>query len=351
MPNERDEEIKFPLAGVEVSGEFGTQRPGTTPRGLNVRVCDAIAFRLRGGSRHGTTKLLSDRISGANMLQHLNVIVDPTTEALLPDYPLGATTTSDPSTNNGSTRNPGRTIPQGGSLVQPTRQLRPPETTTLALEESGYTGFASSAAERTHTLTGIPASGELVLAIVGTNDNATGTTVTVTDGAGNAFTQVGNYVRNEGLAGIEDTLSLWRRTSAGAADDQSIKVLPSAGVSGMVIGHMVWSGQNATPLGTSVENFEDYGAPTDPMDTTNFTIPTTGDAAIGIFFATLSPDSVTPNAGYTLEINKDSGVADASDTQLYVTYKLNCTAGNEQATALFAGGADAYSAIGVAIKD
>ncbi len=136
------QEVPFPLSGVDVSGEFGVQRPGTCADAANVRATDPILERNRGGSRHGLAKYPSDQLpSGANPSQFLGQLVVLSQDYLLqafqdfdPDF------ISDPSTNNLTTRNPaGRKVPPLGSGVQLNRNLPRNPRRQLALVPSATT--------------------------------------------------------------------------------------------------------------------------------------------------------------------------------------------------------------------
>ncbi len=115
MSQEAQIGMLFPLQGVELSCEFGRQPPLTTPVGNNVRAFDQLAEKERGGSRPGLSKFLNGTVNGISVVQHLTVLIDPTTPALAADvgsYP-------DPSTNNLKTRNTGRLLREGGSGNRP----------------------------------------------------------------------------------------------------------------------------------------------------------------------------------------------------------------------------------------
>lgn len=141
MPDEA-QELPFPLAGVDVSCEVDRQTPRTTPLGVNVRACDPGTLRMRGAARAGLTKLVDETVSGAVgfPVQHLNVIVDPTVDALLTTFELWDAPgtggprdgVDDPSTNNAAggdtdpdnplVRNPRRRVRPGGSGIQINRR-------------------------------------------------------------------------------------------------------------------------------------------------------------------------------------------------------------------------------------
>jgi len=71
--------IVFPLGGIDLSRGFQQQKPGTTPKGINVRGFDAGTNRMRGGSRPGLTPVLgvgsTDQVAGFFRIQSLSVIV------------------------------------------------------------------------------------------------------------------------------------------------------------------------------------------------------------------------------------------------------------------------------------
>ncbi len=127
--NESLEDLPFPLRGVNLIKEFEAQPQGTTPTGVNVRAYETLTQRNRGGSRPGLTEYIESTVLGfPSLIQHLNIIVDPTTAALLNDdgNPGGPDTVNDPSTSNLSQRIPtGQTrhVRKGGSGVQPNHKL------------------------------------------------------------------------------------------------------------------------------------------------------------------------------------------------------------------------------------
>ncbi len=120
---------EFPLGGIVLSSEFELQPGGTTLVGNNVRSYEPQTMRARGGSRPGLVEYIPVQVSGPNLIQHLNYVVDPQAQALMTsDDPLG--TIPDPSTNNNAAglgpREPGgapRLVPVGGSGVAPNRNV------------------------------------------------------------------------------------------------------------------------------------------------------------------------------------------------------------------------------------
>lgn len=118
--------VDFPLSGIDVSGEVGQQRPGTTPVGVNVRATDPILERNRGGSRHGLTKFPLPQVpAGAQVIQYVGQLVILDASHLIAAFEeYQPSFIPDASTNNLTTRNPaGRANPQFGSGVGLNRNL------------------------------------------------------------------------------------------------------------------------------------------------------------------------------------------------------------------------------------
>lgn len=119
--------MPFPRFGIDVSASPSEQPNLTSPDMVNVRFWDPATGRGKGANRPGISRLLPrvpvpDNGNFHFLIQHLAVVVDPTTEGLLDnfDYP-GANFTDDPSSGP---RNPGRRIRTGGWARQPNRNRR-----------------------------------------------------------------------------------------------------------------------------------------------------------------------------------------------------------------------------------
>lgn len=76
-------ELVFPLQGINLATEFELQPGGTTPIGVNVRGYEAMTLRMRGGSRAGLVQYIPATVNGVALVQHLNILIDPT------EAPLG----------------------------------------------------------------------------------------------------------------------------------------------------------------------------------------------------------------------------------------------------------------------
>lgn len=85
-------DLFFPINGTDVSIELEQQTSDTTPLGVNVRAFEPTTQRARGGSRAGLgqyipEQLPHDYVSGSRVIQHLQVIVDPSAQALGASFP------------------------------------------------------------------------------------------------------------------------------------------------------------------------------------------------------------------------------------------------------------------------
>lgn len=76
-------ELLFPLHGQNSQTEFQLQPDGTTPIAINVRSIDPVEHRNRGASRPGIRKYVNQKLGLFSLIQHLNIIVDPTIDATL----------------------------------------------------------------------------------------------------------------------------------------------------------------------------------------------------------------------------------------------------------------------------
>lgn len=138
------ESLPFPLHGLNLIREFETQPAGTTVQAVNMRGQDPLELRQRGGSRPGMAKYIDSQVLGvASTIQHLDVVVDPTTEALLSDDDTGAIV--DPSTSNLRRRIPvgqTRRLRSGGSGRQPNRNRPRIALTITILDQSKAYGVS-----------------------------------------------------------------------------------------------------------------------------------------------------------------------------------------------------------------
>lgn len=137
--SEKLEDLTFPMLGVDVSTEIERQRAGTTPVGTNVRGLDPFQRRARGGSRPGLSRYIDEALP--SYIQHLNLIVDPTTAALISDEDEGDL--DDPSTSVHKRRMPlgqQRRLRAGGSGRQPNIKRPRPHLTITANNQTKNQG-------------------------------------------------------------------------------------------------------------------------------------------------------------------------------------------------------------------
>ena len=230
-------DMPFPLSGQNVAGEFGAPPGMTAVKGVNCRGFDPIARRLRGGSRPGLTKFLPVTPAGTHLIQHLDVIVDPTVDALPADFSDADATYPDPTD---PARNPyGRLVRAGGSGVGLLRH-KPPTPGRFVQKQST---FVSTTSLGVNTSTGSVAfdnpvtAGNLVVVAVryspGSSCTPTFAAAGVTDTAGTAYAKAAEG-RSSTVApsaavifygivpvtgGGADTVTVTVTTDGGPADD------------------------------------------------------------------------------------------------------------------------------------
>jgi hypothetical protein len=194
------EEMPFPIHGISLLTEFGSQTPGTTPIGKNVRAFETLTQRNRGGSRPGLAEYINSPIDGVggHVIQHLNVIVDPTTDAVLDDF-SGTPFVTDPSTNNLSVRNPppARHVRPGGGAGQPNRNKKKPKT-PIKLEQ---TASDFNDVQDGSLAFGVNVKvGDLIVVVAMIYSPTANTTndpldVAITDSQGNSYTEIASVHR------------------------------------------------------------------------------------------------------------------------------------------------------------
>lgn len=197
-------DIPFPLSGQNVAGEFGAPPGMTAVKGVNCRGYDPIARRLRGGSRPGLTKFLPVATpAGTHLIQHLDVIVDPTVDALPADFDNTGPTPTYPDPTEAA-RNPfGRLVRYGGSGVGLLRHK--PATPGRFVQKQST--FVSDSAQGTSSTSGGVAfdspvtAGNLIVVTVryATQGSNTPTFHPPTDTAGTAYAKAAEAV--SGLPG------------------------------------------------------------------------------------------------------------------------------------------------------
>ncbi len=257
-------DLSFPNAGVDLKGEFEQQRDGTTALGRNVRSYAAIMQRGRGGSRPGLEQYVPQQVSGPNLIQHLNYIVDPTSAALLTNFdPLDTFAPSigvgigfqpfpgpgsgfvldgagfpiivpsiQPVTPGGGFQMPnGFFTRTGGNGIQPNKSTGTLSTRMIQFRQVATADTVGPVASLTISLTNAVALGSTLLVCVLIGDqsfpasSADGTAI-VTDSFGVSYQQVNNYVGPNIESGLSsnDYLSMWLGNSGAHAGANTITV-------------------------------------------------------------------------------------------------------------------------------
>lgn len=122
MENEEYIDISFPLKGMDVSGPYSEQRPGTTAMGVNVRGTDPILERDRGGSRVGLIKYPNDQVpAGSFPIQHVTTFV-----VFDPNFLLPAFEDFEPDFVNNDPNFPDFWYPPGGNGFTPQQGMPQP---------------------------------------------------------------------------------------------------------------------------------------------------------------------------------------------------------------------------------
>lgn len=274
MPPEKPTEVLFPVAGLNVATSYGQQPKGTTPTGVNVRAFESLANRGRGGSRCGLSQFLPVTTpAGDFLIQHMNVIVDPQSPALLAggEFPPGTVPIPDPDAG----RYPTRLIRPGGDGVQLNRALN----RSQAPEGIGFARFTSGGSDTAGTFDN---GGSFVLGTVGamstiivyveTDSADSGATATVVDGDAVAYTMLDSVEQSYTRTDPETEtrylkMSVWVLTATGTVGNNTVTVTtniaegatgsPRANLTGME-----FTGVDRTgPTGDTTTSAFDSGAP------------------------------------------------------------------------------------------
>lgn len=221
------ESYPFPVRGIELSTAFDMQPVDSTPAGVNVRTVDSEADRSRGGSRPGLSKFLADRPGGnISLIQHLAVVVDPTTLAMLDNYdepadlpgiddpssdgnggPYGGLT---PSKGGNAGRNPGRRVRTGGSGRQSNKNRFRSSSRIVYRQAAGGFSSPNVFTARSVQLDNTVNKGNLLVLFAYTQRAGAATPgfspLTVSDSLGSLWERAGNYID---LPGGDIRISMW----------------------------------------------------------------------------------------------------------------------------------------------
>lgn len=241
MPSdERFLEWTYPVAGIDRQEEFQEQPALTTAVAKNVRAFESLSDRGRGGSRPGISKYLADTVpSGAHLIQHLKVIVDP--QGPLTGLSFGPTDTTTNDTSDG-----GRAVLDDGT----TRKLRVGGSGYYTHPEADQTPGSSSDnpislrqfkkaetnGDATVTLDSEPLENSVLVVAVrlirNSTENVLDAGMDVQNNGGAGFARIGEGEADDGyLRGhntdldTEYVLSAWTKTATASANDQNIRIL------------------------------------------------------------------------------------------------------------------------------
>lgn len=359
MPeNDKLTEVEFPGGGIDRTGEFQEQPPGTTPEAVNVRAVNPDTLRDRGGSRAGLIRYIPGPLFvGADMIQHLNVIVDPQAAALQQVFIVpGDDWVEDP-------LNPGFFVPPGGWGFQPNPNAPPPA-------PGGGIAFVQSSNDRREWID--PPGGErtydfatwfdsepvigntLVVALMTVEDtpgSALNVTATVTNDSGATYERLGSGGANGGYervtvpSGEQMTVSLWRKKVAATAD-QTLKINmsdPDVFVHWIMVEYA--NVANSTPAGFA---FNNSAGPTTALSTSGFTLGSANQMALAAFATYRSATGVlalSPMLGFTARenINVRAALHLHDDVDHGAEVGLNITATSDSNCAYCAVGAGYFA--------
>lgn len=347
MPNQ-DVPLEFPVKGLSVTREFSQQPEGTTADCDNVASKDSIAGRNRGGSRAGFSKYVDGQSNnGSVQFQGMKMIVDPTSEALTQNFLTpGSDWIPHP-------RLPGILIPPGGAPWQPNPNEQ--NNTGITRIQSKRTKYDAAAGEQTFTFTSsIVNQNTGIVAVVTHVSGTSGVGVTVTNGSGTAYTQVGSYVEilDPRTADGYVRLSLWKKTLNSGSPDDTVKVTPGASTVTLVVVGIEYHGMPTSGQTDSTNTNSDTSlTPAAPATTGNVNVLGDGELILGCFSTILDASGFTPSAGYSLVPNEDDG--SDFDLRLNVSEKIGLDNPADDPTAVTGtttGGEDPYVAIGATFK-
>ncbi len=317
MRDHRDQDVAivFPVVGVDKSTEFQRQPPDTSASASNVRSFDTIADRARGGSRHGLSKIVDERLNGVALIQHLCVLVDPTTAALsVNTIPEGESTTTDPD---------GDLVRVGGSGDQYNRNVTPSQgLLPIAYLQSKIQNYNfGHDPEITIALDDNPSRATLIVAIIAqTKQGASPTTPTVRDSGilTTAYTQAGS-TRSCTVILSECILTIWFFYYNNDGGDVMIAIPTDES---FVVTLLNYAGALTSPLGQSGGLSNQTSSAGGLMTGSAITPVAQDELIIAAFMSTNSPDSATAGGGFTLRQSHTGGEVLESNIQFYVMDRL-----------------------------
>lgn len=139
-------------------------------------------------------------------------------------------------------------------------------------------------------------AGNVVLVVVGCEDSSAGTTVTVTDSQGNAYSQVGGYARAvENAGGAEVSMSFWSATAGSSGPDTVTVTYSSGGASGYKVGYEL----AAVTVDSAMTAFGNYSSPGSNFNIGSLTV--TGLDIVIAYYNSYGPLGTL--TGYAIDAN------------------------------------------------
>lgn len=311
MDNDKEVPLAFPTSGLNVATSYGQQPDASTPVGVNVRANESILNRARGGSRSGLSKYPPGILpSGDNVVQHMNVVVDPQGGALLAGSPL-----TDPSIEDPDPRWT-RLIRAGGDGIQLNKNAN--RTAQQVFVQSQASQFFNNPSPlpspQTMVFTSRPSSGNLLVVVVGTycaeGDGFTGPAHpgVPKNGAGTVYTRMGSTgfvdINNgSGMSGsgLFSSLSAYYLVSTGSSSDQTVNVDPGGAEQITIIGLEYTTLNPIAPFDNAV-TFTDSTDSSAAMTTGPIALSNTaGELVMAIvMMGNTDCSGMAPNGGYTV---------------------------------------------------
>lgn len=352
MAGETDQGVMFPVAGVDVSTEFQRQPPQTTPVGQNVRAFDVLAERGRGGSRSGLSRFIDATVNGANLIQHLTVVVDPQADALAPSE-TDVDDIPDPSDGGRNLLTDGsvRLVRRGGNA---NRHLTPqsPAPTGIAIVQVGIDHQFTDDGVANHKAvlfgTGVPALNGFLLVFVArapsTLASSAGISFDVRNGSGTAYTQIGTTQEISFVGGVGEFLSVsaFRLKATGATADQTIDVTASAPCPFVVWGTEFVNVHTSSPI-LDNQSLGVSGTPTSTLEVGPVATGVAGSAVCGFFQTSSNQVALPLNNGFTQPFSD-------SANKSFMLYKLGVSTSQTPSMGMAGGTESDWVGFGVSLR-
>ncbi len=346
IPEETYADMPFPEAGLDLSLGFGSQRPGTTRLGENVRTYDPLEDRSRGGSRPGLVRYINGQVNGTHLIQHLNYVVDPQAQALPwydppfanPDDPDGPGIAGGPNYSASTpfyTDPDGNVIRNGGTGVRYSTQRI---STGIQLVQYRCTGqfpiFNPPDGPFTLAFANNVVNGNMLLLAVATFGTDHPLEIdTVSDSRGNTYHQIGTTHQILQSTNHYINLAFYFTTNSGSGAN-TVTFTPVAGslstVNDIAMGVMEYSGALAysfptTPLDGN--SFNTYNTPNaNPLTLNASSVPVafSNEAVIAAFYVQLDfPPTFAPSGGFnTIMDTYHDGLITTSQGALYLMQRI-----------------------------